>query len=43
MRILSEGPLDIDELCAYCIDWQAIFDRENWTNLKQILKENGIV
>jgi len=44
MRIISERTLDIDEeLCACFIEWQKIFDLVNWTNLKQNLKEPGIV
>ena len=31
-----------EELCACFIDWQVAFDRVNWTNLMQILKETGI-
>lgn len=31
-----------EEVCACLIDWQKEFDRVNWTNLMQILKDTGI-
>jgi hypothetical protein len=38
-----QDQIDIDEeLCACFIDWQNVFDRENWTKLMQVLKETGI-
>jgi hypothetical protein len=41
--IVLERTLHTDEeLCACFIDWQVAFDRVNWTDLVQILKETGI-
>jgi len=32
LRIISEGNLDKEELCAFFIDWQT-FEHENWNKL----------
>jgi hypothetical protein len=43
LRIISERTLEIDEELSVCfIDWQKAFDRVNWTNLMQIIKEIDI-
>jgi hypothetical protein len=42
-RIISERTMERDEEVSVCfIDWKKAFDRVNWTNLMQILKETGI-
>jgi hypothetical protein len=43
VRIISERTLEIDAEVRVCfIDWQNAFDRVNWTNLRQILKDTDI-
>jgi len=43
LRIILERNLDIDDKVGACfIDWQKAFDRLNWTELMQTLKETGV-